>query len=99
MITVSSVDPPCARGLAHGRLYGSPYEDRWICLLRNSRCVARQLWEYSRICVPRLLMANLGPNDQSFVFLLAYWYDLRQPRSGHAEGGASINSFTLAYSS
>ncbi|KAK0225243.1 hypothetical protein EDD85DRAFT_225938 [Armillaria nabsnona] len=28
MITVSSIDPPCARGPAHRRLYGSPYEDR-----------------------------------------------------------------------
>ncbi len=84
MITVSSIDPPYARGLAHGRLYGSPYEDRWICLLRNSRCVARQLWEYSRICVPRIIMATLGPIFQSFVFLLAHWDDLR-----HAEGGAT----------
>ncbi len=44
---VSSIDPPRAREPAHGRLYGSLYEDRLSCPPRIDRCISRQLWEYS----------------------------------------------------
>ncbi|PBK58339.1 hypothetical protein ARMSODRAFT_983929 [Armillaria solidipes] len=93
---VSSIDAPCARDPAHGRLYGSLYEDRLSCPvpLGSTAALSGNYGSIRGICIPRFVKAKLRPNVQSFDFMWAHWRYLRQATSGHAEGGMIENGWS-----